>query len=213
MALMISCTGTPQEDSEEVSGEASEKVASEDSPAPSEERLYQNPPEYVQISNTISTHGLDYYTSPVLVDNNSTKEDHIEALIETAYKYKGDPFIEGKSGPPGEGVDCSGLIMQACYGAGVDLWPSNPARHETQEYLWECAEIAEMDTLKTVPYEERQRGDLIFFTGRSGFVFHVAIYLGNDTLIHCTSVEYRVVITSMGDGMYGDVYRVKRIFN
>ena len=151
MALMISCTGTPQEDSEEVSGEASEKVASEDSPAPSEERLYQNPPEYVQISNTISTHGLDYYTSPVLVDNNSTKEDHIEALIETAYKYKGDPFIEGKSGPPGEGVDCSGLIMQACYGAGVDLWPSNPARHETQEYLWECAEIAEMDTLKTVP--------------------------------------------------------------
>ena len=100
-------------------------IAEEMDPMDPDHRVYQNPPEYVQITNEIDTHGLDYYTAPVLVNSLSTKEDHIEALIETAFKYKGDPFVEGQSGPPGEGVDCSGLIIQSCYGAGVDLWPVN----------------------------------------------------------------------------------------
>ncbi|MBE6042257.1 MAG: hypothetical protein E7220_07035, partial [Clostridiales bacterium] len=43
-------------------------------------RRYQNPSGYVQISNSISKHGYGHYVSKVLVGNNSTKSDHIEAL-------------------------------------------------------------------------------------------------------------------------------------
>ncbi len=176
-------------------------------------RVYQNPSKYVQITDKISKHGLKYYTSPVLVNKYSTKKDHIEALIKTAYKYKGDPYKVCKSQAPGKGVDCSGLVMQACYGAGVDLWPVNPWRHRLTKYEWESRNIAKMDTLKTVKYKNRKRGDLIFFKNSKGKIIHVAIYLGKNKIIHSTSVQGKVVVTGMGGGAYGKVCKVKRIFN
>lgn len=176
-------------------------------------RAYQNPSRYVQISNKISKHGLSYYTAPVLVNSKSTKKDHIEALIKTAYKYKGDRYVVCRSGAPGKGLDCSGLVMQACYGAGVDLWPVNPWRHRLTKYEYESRNIAKMSKLQTVKYKNRKRGDLIFFANSRGKVIHVAIYLGNNKIIHSTSVGNHVVVTGMGGGAYGRVKLVKRIFN
>lgn len=176
-------------------------------------RKYQNPSKYVQITDKISKHGLSYYTAPVLVNKNSTKNDHIEALIKTAYKYKGDPFVVCKSGAPGKGLDCSGLVMQACYGAGVDLWPVNPWRHRLTKYEYESRNIAKLSKLRTVKYKDRKRGDLIFFTNSKGKVIHVAIYLGNNKIIHSTSVGNKVRVTGMGGGAFGKPSKVKRIFN
>lgn len=173
-------------------------------------RYYQNPSKYVQITNKISKHGLSYYTAPVLVDNMSTKKDHIEAMIKTARKYLGDPYVVCQSRAPGKGVDCSGLVMQACYGSGVDLWPSNPYRHRTPAYEWESRNIAKHSNLKTVPYKDRKRGDLIFYANSSGVVIHVAIYLGGNKIIH--SALSGVHITGM-KYPYGHVCKVKRIFN
>ena len=173
-------------------------------------RKYQNPSKYVQIKNKISKHGLHYYTSPVLVNNKSTKRQHIEAMIKTAFKYEGDPFTNRWSRAPGQGVDCSGLVMQACYGAGVDLWPSNPHRHRSPAYEYESRNIAKMSNLKTVSYSNRKRGDLIFYANGSGTVIHVAIYLGNNKIIH--SALSGVHVTGMGY-TYGHVCKVKRIFN
>ena len=182
---------------------------------PAGERQYQNPPEYVQITDEISTHGYDYYTAPVLTSRNSSRADHVEAMIKTAFKYLGDPFVNRQSGEPGKGVDCSGLVMQACYGAGVDLWPSNPYRHQYGEdkYEWESREIAEMDGLKTVPYEERKRGDLIFYANDEGTVVHVTIYLGHDRIIHSSNSLGGVVTTAVEYSEKAHVCLVRRIFN
>lgn len=181
---------------------------------PVDGRHYQNPPEYVQISDEIQTHGYDYYTSPVLVSRHSARADHVEALIKTAFKYKGDPFVNRESGEPGKGVDCSGLVMQACYGAGVDLWPSNPYRHKYGEdkYEWESREIAEMEGLKTVPYEDRKRGDLIFYANDEGTVIHVAIYLGHNRIIHSSNSLGGVVISPVEYNEKAKVCLVRRIF-
>ena len=118
-----------------------------------------------------------------------------------------------RSGKPGKGLDCSGLVMQACYGAGVDLWPVNPWRHRLTKYEYESRNIAKLSNLKTVKYKNRKRGDLIFFCNSRGTIIHVAIYLGNDRIIHSTSVGNRVVVTGMGGGAYGKPCKVKRIFN
>lgn len=173
-------------------------------------RYYQNPKKYVQIRNKISKHGYSYYTCPVLVNNMSTKSDHIEAMIKTAYKYLGDPYVVCQSRAPGKGVDCSGLVMQACYGAGVDLWPCNPHRHRSPAYEYESRNIAKMGKLKTVSYSNRKRGDLIFYANGSGTVIHVAIYLGNDKIIHSSFAG--VHVSGMGY-KYGHISKVKRIFN
>lgn len=177
------------------------------------ERAYQNPPEYVQITDSISTHGLEYYTSPVLVDRFSTREDHIEALITTAFKYLGDPCVRRMAGAPGEGIDCSGLVMQACYGAGVDLWPSNPHRHRwgSARYEWESREISRMTTLRTIPVEERERGDLLFYASDAGTIFHSGIYLGNDQIIQTT--DDCVEVTALICKNAKNLVMAKRIFN
>lgn len=171
-------------------------------------RYYQNPSKYVQIKNKISKHGYKYYTSPVLTNNASTRRDHVNAMIKTAYKYNGDRFVVGRSSRPGRGVDCSGIVMQACYAAGVDLWPSNPYRHRFPAYEYESRNIAKMKTLRTVRLKKRRRGDLIFYS-KGGIVIHVAIYLGKNKIIHAWPDHVRV------SGMYGwgTITKVKRVFN
>ena len=95
----------------------------------------------------------------------------------------------------------------------MDLWPVNPWRHRLTKYEWESRNIAKMSSLQTVKYKNRKRGDLIFFRNSKGKIIHVAIYLGNNKIIHSTSVGNRVRVTGMGGGAYGKPCKVKRIFN
>ncbi len=173
-------------------------------------KYYQNPKRYVQIRNKISKHGHKYYTAPVLTNNMSTRKQHVEAMIKTAKKYLGDPYVDCRSRAPGKGVDCSGLVMQACYGAGVDLWPSNPWRHRFPKFEYESRRIAKMKTLRTVKWRNRKRGDLIFYS-RGGRVMHVAIYIGHGKIIH--SSYPRVRISRATNPTWGRITRVARVFN
>ena len=183
-------------------------------------RRYQNPSGYVQISDSISKHGYNYYTSPVLVNSNSTRSDHVEALIRTANKYKGDSYVNGRSGAPGNGIDASGLVIQACYGAGVDLWPISPATRPSN-----CApslmNLRLASRKYTSDHRNINRGDLIFFYTGGNTVGHVAIYLGYDKIIHASLVTGRVetsTITALtkkfaDGGKYGyTVAGCRRIF-
>ena len=74
-------------------------------------------------------YGLGAYVSPIRVDETSTRSEHIEAMIDRLYDYLGTSYIIGASGAPGTGVDCSGMVMQALYAAGLDISPINPVRH------------------------------------------------------------------------------------
>ena len=172
-------------------------------------RFYQNPAGMIQICDSISTHGLYYYVSPIRVSIGSDRTDHIEAMISRAYDYLNDPYVVCESREPGRGLDCSGIVMQACYAAGIDLWPSNPARHRTPQYEYESREIWNLSTLENVPWSRRQRGDLVFYANKSGTIVHVAIYLGNDKVIH--SYPGKVRVSSVYG--WGNIKGVKRIFH
>lgn len=127
-------------------------------------------------------YGLGTYASKLKTNPNSTRKDCIEAMISTAYEYLGTEYVIGAAGAPGTGIDCSGLVMQALYAAGIDPEPVNPVRHSHPGYEYESRNMWNLP-MKKVPYNERQRGDLIFYTGPSGYINHVAIYLGNDQVI------------------------------
>lgn len=172
-------------------------------------RFYQNPAGMIQICDSISTHGLSYYVSPLRVSIGSDRTDHIEAMISRAYDYLNDPYVVCESREPGKGLDCSGIVMQACYAAGIDLWPSNPARHKLPAYEYESREIWKLDTLESVPWSQRQRGDLVFYANKNGVVIHIAIYLGNDKVIH--SYPNKVRVSSVYG--WGNIKGVKRVFH
>lgn len=81
------------------------------------------------------------------------------------------------------GVDCSGLIMQALYAAGIDMSPINPVRHASPGYEYESENIWHSKKFEHVDFDERERGDLIIYCDTNGKVIHSAIYLGDDMVI------------------------------
>lgn len=189
-------------------------------------RMYQNPSGYVQIQDKISKHGYNHYVAPILVNGASTKSNHIEAFMKTAVKYMGDRYVQSRSGAPGNGIDESGLIIQACYGAGVDLWPISPS---TRPY--NCVPKIMNSKLKAIKYNPpasedsndyvgMTRGDLVFFaTSKGGTPTHVAIYTGLGGLVHADPIRGKVgkstirqLVDQEGKYKYY-VVGVRRIFN
>ena len=152
---------------------------------------------------------LGTYVSPLKINSNSTKEDCIEAMISTAYSYLGTRYVIGAASAPATGIDCSGLVMQALYSAGLDPEPVNPIRHSKPGFEYESRNMWNLP-MKKVPYEERRRGDLIFYNGSSGFINHVAIYLGNDKVIEAWPTK--VVVWPIKNSHRSNIRGVMRPF-
>lgn len=152
------------------------------------------------------------YVSPIRVNANSSRNDHIEAMIGRAYDYLGNDYVIGASGAPGLGIDCSGLVMQALYAAGLDTSPINPVSHAQPGHEYESRNMWSSSKFKHVPYSQRQRGDLIFYQGSNGVVIHVAIYLGNNQVIEAWPNKVVVAPVRYGSGSRANVKGVARPF-
>ena len=152
------------------------------------------------------------YQSPKAVENDATREEKIEAMIARAYEYLDDPYVIGASGPPGKeyGLDCSGLVMQALFAAGVSMSDINPVTHAQPGHEYESRNIWNSDHFTVVEYEKRERGDLIFYSDSEGIVIHIAIYLGDDQVIE--SWPDKVQISPVIDNRHKIIKGVKRVF-
>ena len=152
------------------------------------------------------------YVSPMRVNENSTRNQHIEAMINRAYDYLGNDYVIGASGAPGLGIDCSGLVMQALYAAGLDTSPINPVSHAQPGHEYESRNMWASSKFKHVPYSQRQRGDLIFYQSSNGVVIHVAIYLGNNQVIEAWPNKVMVAPVRYGSGSRANIKGVARPF-
>lgn len=152
------------------------------------------------------------YVSPIRVNENSTRNQHIEAMIRRAYDYLGNDYVIGASGAPGLGIDCSGLVMQALYAAGLDTSPINPVSHAQPGHEYESRNMWASSKFKHVPYSQRQRGDLIFYQSSNGVVIHVAIYLGNNQVIEAWPNKVVVAPIRYGSGSRANIKGIARPF-
>ena len=57
-----------------------------------------------------------------------------------------------------------------------------------------------------VDKEDLQPGDLVFFE-RNNYIFHVAIYIGNDTVIHAASRASGICFSRLGYSSAHQLYR------
>ncbi|RZU64001.1 NlpC/P60 family protein [Microterricola gilva] len=127
-------------------------------------------------------------TPPVTPPVNSSAA---EQAISFALAQLGDRYVLGGAGP--DVWDCSGLTRGAYGSAGV--WIGTHSA--TNQYRTMAAQN------RLVPFSDRQRGDLIFWTDNGGGdYYHVAIYLGNGRIVEAPN-ETRPVreyfIWGMGD--------------
>jgi cell wall-associated NlpC family hydrolase len=111
-------------------------------------------------SGAISTSSAASADGALVSPNGATGDQ----VVDAALGYKGVPYVLG--GESKSGIDCSGLVQAAFGTLGVAV----PRTVHEQKVLGE-----KVDSLK-----EAKPGDLIVLNGGD----HIAIYMGNDTVIH-----------------------------
>ena len=136
---------------------------------------------------------LGNYVSPITASANASASERIEAMIARAEEYLGDTYIWDASGAPGQGIDCSGLVIQGLYAAGYNPGILNPVTHSTTSWgdrdaanLYSYCNLTEVNDPANL-----KRGDLVFY-GKDGVVDHVAIYLGNNQIIEAHPKGVRI---------------------
>ena len=109
----------------------------------------------------------------------------ISSLKKSAYSFLGARYRFG--GSSRSALDCSSFTQQVFREQSVKL----PRTAREQFYVG-----------NEVMRGDLKKGDLVFFQTYARFPSHVGIYLGNRKMIHASSREHRVVISSMDTPYY-----------
>ncbi len=105
----------------------------------------------------------------------------MEKAIAFARAQLGEPYKWGGAGPGS--WDCSGLTMRAWQAAGINLPHYAGAQYANTE---------------PVPIKKIVRGDLLYWSdGGPGSIYHEALYLGNNQMIHAPRPGRGVEIVSL----------------
>ncbi len=117
-----------------------------------------------------------------------------QAVVNEAMRYLGVPYVYGGGGP--SGFDCSGLVQYVFRKFGVNL------THYT---------VTQAQVGTPIPRSELRPGDVIFFgeNGGTGFLYHVGIYVGNNSFIHAPHTGDVVKISKL-EGKYDANYACAR---
>lgn len=110
-------------------------------------------------------------------------------IIKSGKVFLGTPYVFGAESGRTDKFDCSSFV-QYVYG----LHDINLPRTSRQQYL----------IGKSVPLSSVRRGDLLFFTtpNRAKYkgihkIGHVAIFIGNNSILHTSRIEKKVAIASL----------------
>jgi cell wall-associated NlpC family hydrolase len=100
-------------------------------------------------------------------------------VLATAQRFLGVRYRYGGASPTG-GFDCSGFVQYVFSRNGVDL----PRTSRLQAHAGAMAP-GKVDSLRP--------GDLMLFASRGGRIDHVAIYVGNNRMVHSSAGAGKVV--------------------
>lgn len=120
-----------------------------------------------------------------LKKNLELKTDKVTQLKSKAYGFLGTHYRFGGSSL--KGIDCSAFVQQVFREMAVSL--PRTAREQYQVGF----DVAQGDL---------QKGDLVFFRTYASYPSHVGIYLGNSKMIHASSRDRKVVISTMDTPYY-----------
>ncbi|MBQ6321361.1 MAG: C40 family peptidase [Lachnospiraceae bacterium] len=113
-----------------------------------------------------------------------------EELVNYASQFVGNPYVWGGESLT-NGCDCSGFTMLVYARFGISL------PHFAQSQAAYGYAVSE---------SELEPGDLVFFQ-RGNYIYHVAIYIGNNTIIHSTNARSGICFTSIQFGGDQRLYR------
>ena len=120
-------------------------------------------------------------------DNPDNWSERAREVLVNALSLTGIKYQYGGSTPE-TGFDCSGFVRYVFMQATSLTLPRNA--------------LAISKLGQTVPKDELQPGDLVFFNTLKSAFSHVGIYLGNNRFIHSPSAGGQVRVENMQDGYW-----------
>ncbi len=130
---------------------------------------------------------MDRWTARPALPVTATAAERKKTMITFARTYLGREYVWGGAGKPKYGVDCSGMVLQALYRAGIDPQPITVDKHVLPAYRTSL-QLYKHPGFPHVPFDERRRGDLIFYrSNETGRVNHIGIYLGRGQILEAVS--------------------------
>ncbi len=144
------------------------------------------------LSNSIGTQGSPLISTRTLEqtsnqDNPEKWSDRAREVLVNALSLTGIRYHYGGNSPE-TGFDCSGFVRYVFKQATSLTLPHSA--------------LAISQLGKSVPKNELQPGDLVFFNTLKSTFSHVGIYLGNNRFIHSPSSGGQVRVESMVDGYW-----------
>lgn len=121
-------------------------------------------------------------------DSSTSTSSTGSAVASYACQFIGNPYVYGGSSLT-NGTDCSGFVMSVYAHFGVGLPHSSSAQRSAG---------------REVSVSEMQPGDIVCYSG------HVAIYVGNNTIVHASNARDGIKLTSPAN--YRTILSVRRIF-
>ena len=116
-------------------------------------------------------------------------------IVEYAKTLLGCKYVAGGTNPS-KGFDCSGFTQYVFKHFGISL---------------NRASTAQINNGKAVDKSDLQPGDILIFKNRANnAIGHVAIYIGNNQMIHAANSKTGVIIGKINDSYYGPRYVAAR---
>ncbi len=114
-------------------------------------------------------------------------------IVKFALKYVGYPYVYGTAGP--NTFDCSGFTTYVYKQFGYAL--NRSSRDQVKNGV-------------AVDKEDLQQGDLVFFSTNGSYPTHVGIYIGEGNIVHASTPQDGVKISSLNTNYYIQNYFASR---
>lgn len=104
-----------------------------------------------------------------------------EEVVKFALQYVGNPYRYGGTSLT-KGTDCSGFSSSVYKNFGINIQRSSRSQYASNG--------------KAVKKEDLKPGDLVFY-GYNGSVSHVAIYMGDNKIVHASTTKTGICISPL----------------
>lgn len=147
---------------------------------------------------------VDRYQAKPRLGLTATRAQRIETAIAVARTYLTSHYVWGGAGTPRQGTDCSGLIEQSLFAAGLDVQAPDALPIYGNHQVTASGLFADPRMVHR-GWAQRSRGDLVFYRGTGGSITHIGMYLGSGLMIHAWDHSHGIRISPVYGSINGAV--------